>query len=158
FGVISLAKPDPSLTRPYVDQFNVGVTHELLRGLSLTAEWFHNNARNPFERNNVLRPGTYADGQVNNPSYTPVTIFSPIDGRAVTVYDTVSTAVAQAVQNVDTNDSNITQVYNAYEFNFSARLPRGARIFGGSATDRTISNSCSGAATNPNFLVTIGGV
>ena len=27
-----------------------------------------------------------------------------------------------------------------------------------SATDRTIANTCSGAAANPNFLVTIGGV
>ena len=74
------------------------------------------------------------------------------------MYDTVSTAVQQAVQNVDTNDSNIKQAYNAFEFNFQARLPHGARLFGGSATDRTIANTCSGAASNPNFLVTIGGV
>src|SRR4029077_13774837 len=98
------------------------------------------------------------NGTVSNPSYKPVTIFSPIDGSQITVYDTVSTAVAQAVQNVDTNDSNVTQSYNAFEFNFNARLPRGARLFGGTATDRTIANACSGAATNPNFLVTIGGV
>src|SRR4051794_11064625 len=158
FGVISLASPDPGLTRPYVDQFNVGVTHELMRGVSVSAEWFHNDAKNSWERNNILRPGTYANGVVTNPSYKPVTIFSPIDGSPITVYDTVSTAVAQAVKNVDTNDPNITQAYNAYEFNFNARLPRGARIFGGSATDRTIANTCTGAASNPNFLVTIGGV
>src|SRR5262249_33373209 len=29
FGVISLAQPDPHLTRPYVDQFNVGTTQEV---------------------------------------------------------------------------------------------------------------------------------
>ena len=62
------------------------------------------------------------------------------------------------MQNVDTNDSNVKQSYNAFEFNFQARLPHGARLFGGSATDRTIANTCSGAASNPNFLVTIGGV
>lgn len=158
FGVISLAEPDPGLTRPYVDQFNVGVTHELFRGVSVSGEWFHNDARNPWERNNVLRPGTYANGAVTNPSYRPVTIFSPIDGSPLTVYDTVSAAVAQAVKNVDSNDKNVTQSYNAYEFNFNARLPRGARVFGGSATDRTIANTCSAAASNPNFLITIGGV
>jgi hypothetical protein len=158
FGVISLAQPDANLTRPYVDQFNVGGTHELMRGVSVSAEWFHNEARNSWERNNTLHPGTYANGAVTNPSYKPVTIFSPVDGSAITVYDTVSTAVAQAVQNVDTNDSNVTQSYNAFEFNFNARLPRGARLFGGTATDRTIANTCSGAATNPNFLLTIGGV
>jgi hypothetical protein len=74
------------------------------------------------------------------------------------VYDTVSTGIAAAVQNVDSNDSEIKQSYNAFEFNFQARLPHGARLFGGSATDRTIANTCSGAASNPNFLVTIGGV
>jgi hypothetical protein len=158
FGVISLANPDPGLTRPYVDQFNVGVTHELMRGVSVSAEWFHNDAKNSWERNNVLRPGTYSNGAVTNASYKPVTIFSPIDGSPITMYDTVSTAVARAVQNVDTNDSNVKQAYNAIELNFNARLPHGARLFGGSATDRTIANTCAGAASNPNFLITVGGV
>ncbi|HET6958306.1 MAG TPA: carboxypeptidase regulatory-like domain-containing protein [Vicinamibacterales bacterium] len=158
FGVISLASPDPNLTRPYVDQFNVGATHEVMRGVSVSGEWFHNDARNSWERNNILRPGTYSNGVVTNPSYKAVTVFSPIDGRAITMYDTVSTAVAGAVQNVDTNDSNVKQSYNAFEFNFNARLPHGARLFGGTATDRTIANTCAAAATNPNFLVTIGGV
>ena len=158
FGVISLAQPDPNLSRPYVDQFNVGATREIARGVSVSGEWFHNDARNSLERNNVLRPGTYANGTVSNASYKPITIFSPIDGRPVTMYDTVSTAVAQAVQNVDSNDSNVKQSYNAFEFNFQARLPHGARLFGGTATDRTIANTCAGAASNPNFLLTIGGV
>jgi len=157
FGVISLAQPDPGLTRPYVDQFNVGATHELMRGVSVSAEWFHNDAKNSWERNNVLRPGTYSNGAVTNPSYRAVTVFSPVDGTPVTMYDVVASA-ATAVANVDTNDSNVTQAYNAFEFNFNARLPHGARVFGGTATDRTIANTCSGASTNPNFLLTIGGV
>ena len=49
--------PDPNLTRPYVDQFNVGVTHEVRRGVSVSAEWFHNDARNSWERNNVQSTG-----------------------------------------------------------------------------------------------------
>ena len=157
FGVISLANPDPGLTRPYVDQFNVGLTREVVRGVSVSGEWFHNDARNSWERNNVLRPGTYSNGAVTNSSYRPVTIFSPIDGRPITMYDVVA-AAATAVQNVDSNDSNIKQSYNAFEFNFQARLPHGARVFGGSATDRTIANTCSASASNPNFLITIGGV
>src|SRR3954447_8419920 len=157
FGVISLAQPDPGLTRPFVDQFNVGVTHELMRGVSVSAEWFHNDSKNPWERNNVLRPGTYSNGSVNNAAYRPVTIFSPIDGTPITMYD-VLPAFATAVQNVDTNDPNVKQAYNAVEFNINARLPRGGRLFGGAATDRTVANTCAGAASNPNFLVTIGGV
>ena len=92
------------------------------------------------------------DGTVTNPSYRPVTIFSPIDGHAITMYDTVSAAAQQAVKNVDTNDPNLTQRYDGFEINFNARLPKRGRIFGGSATDRSIANTCSAAATNPNLL------
>ena len=158
FGIVSLANPDPGLKRPFVDQYNLGITHEALRGVSVTAEWFHNLAKNVMMRTNVLRPGTYANGTVTNPSYRPVTVFSPIDGTPVTVYDFANTTASRAVQEIDTNDPNLTQSYDAFEFNFSARLPGGARLFGGTATDRTIANTCAAAVTNPNFLITIGGV
>jgi hypothetical protein len=115
-------------------------------------------SKNIMLRTNVLRPGTYANGTVTNATYRPIKVFSPIDGTPITMYDTVSSAIAQAVQQVDTNDSAVKQAYNALEFNFNARLPRGGRLFGGTATDRTVANTCAGAATNPNFLVTIGGV
>jgi hypothetical protein len=149
----NFASPDPDIERPYSDAYNVGITREVLSGVSLSFDYFHNDARNIFERNNVLRPGTFnSDGTVTNPSYRPVTIFSPIDGHAITMYDTVSPAVQQAVKNVDTNDKDLAQKYDGFEINFSARLPRGARIAGGSATDRTVANVCSSAATNPNLL------
>jgi hypothetical protein len=157
FGVVSLASPDPNLSRPYVDQYNVGVTHEILRGVSVSAEYFHNDSKAIMLRTNVLRPGTYSNGTVTNPSYRAITIFSPIDGAPITAYD-VTAASASQTRNVDTNEAGLTQGYNAVEFNFNARLPRGARLFGGTATDRTIANTCAAAATNPNFLITIGGV
>jgi hypothetical protein len=153
FGTISLAKFDPKLKRPHTYSYNLGVTHELFPGVAVTAEWFHGSLRNILERNNVLRPGRLTGPEtVDNPNYRPVTVFSPIDGRAITVYDPVSAAVQQAVAYVDTNDPRLKQSYNGFEFNFNAKLPRGGRVFGGSATDRTISNSCSAAATNPNIL------
>jgi hypothetical protein len=152
FGVIALSSPDPGLKRPYVDQYNVGITREVLTGVSLTFEWYHNESRNAMLRDNVLRPGTYSNGSVTNPNYRAVTVFSPIDGSPITMYDTISPAVQRAVQNVDRNDPDVKQAYNAFEFNFNARLPRGARIFGGSATDRTIAFTCPGGTTDPNFL------
>jgi hypothetical protein len=149
----NFARPDQNSKRPYADAYNVGVTREILRGVSVSFDYFHSNARNILERNNILRPGTVnPDSTVTNPSYRPVTIFSPIDGHAITMYDTVSLAVQQAVQNVDTNDKNMKQAYDGFELNFNARLPGGARIFGGSATDRTVANVCSSAATNPSLL------
>ncbi|PWT84741.1 MAG: hypothetical protein C5B57_04285 [Blastocatellia bacterium] len=149
----NFASPDPNIKRPYADAYNVGITREVVTGVSLSFDYYHNDSKNILERNNVLRPGTLnADGTVSNPSYRPVTIFSPIDGSPITMYDTVSAAVQQSVRNVDTNDNNITQTYDGFEINFNARLPHGARIFGGSATDRTVANVCAAATTNPNLL------
>jgi hypothetical protein len=56
------------------------------------------------------------------------------------------------VQNVDVHDPDISRVYNGFELGFNARLPRGARVFGGFNLERTISNTCS-AGTDPNFTV-----
>jgi hypothetical protein len=154
FGTASLSKFDPKLKNPYMFAYNLGVTHELFRGVAVTAEWFHTDVKNILERNNVLRPGTMTGPSgVDNPSYRSVQVFNPIDGTPITVYDPVSTAVQQAVANVDTNDPKLKQWYNGFEFNFNARLPHGVTLFGGSATDRTISNSCSAATSNPNFLL-----
>jgi carboxypeptidase family protein len=154
FGTISLSSPDPNVTRPYADAYNLGITREVRPGVSLSFDWFRSYGRDLLERNNTLRPGTLnPDGTITNPSYRPVTIFSPIDGHPITMYDTVSAAAQRAVANVDTNDSNLKQRYDAFEINFSARLPNSrGRIFGGSATDRTIANTCSAAVTNPNLL------
>jgi len=153
FGTVSLSNPDPKLKLPYALAYNLGVTHELFPGVAVTAEWFHTVAKNILERNNTLRPGTMTGpSSVSNANYSPVTVFSPIDGRAITMYDPISTAVQQSVANVDTNDPNLSNVYNGFEFNFNARLPRGGRLFGGTSTDRSIANACNAAKTNPNFL------
>src|SRR5215475_12018276 len=154
FGTVSLSNPDRNLERPYSQAYNVGVTHELFRGVAVTAEFFRGYAKNILERNNVLRPGTMTGpASVSNANYRPVSVFSPIDGHAITMYDPISPAVQQAVANVDTNDPNLKNVYSGFEFNINAKLPRGGRIFGGSSTDRSIANTCSAATTNPNILV-----
>src|SRR5262245_2807346 len=160
FGTVALASPDPGLTRPYVHQFNTEITHELFRGVAVNFGWFHNISKGFMERNNVNRPGTFnADGTVTNASYRPVTVFSPIDGTPITVYDIASAAVGQlAVKNVDTNDPGLKQTYNSFEMGFNARLPHGARLSGGFGTEQTVAYTCTAAASNPNFLITIGGV
>jgi len=143
FGIISLASPNPDLKRPYSLQYNLGVTHQLFPGVSVSAEWFHVDFRNVMVRDNILR---------TSGSYTPVTIYNPLDGSPITVYN-VNTAYKSAVQNVDSTDPNQKQWYNGVEFNFNARLPHGARIFGGSSTERNMANSCSSATTDPNRLI-----
>jgi hypothetical protein len=143
FGVRALSVFDPNLERPYQLAYNVGVTHEIARGTSLSAEWFHSDFKNLIARNNVAR--TAAD-------YTPVTIYSPIDGAPITYYN-VSAAKVNAVQNVDSTDSNLKRYYNGVELNFNARLPRGVRLSGGSSTEKIVTNSCSAASSDPNLLL-----
>lgn len=38
-------------------------------------------------------------------------------------------------------------------FDVNARLPHGIRMFGGTSTEKTVSNSCSAASTDPNLLL-----
>lgn len=153
FGVTRLSSPSPNLKRPHTNAYNIGITHEIVRGVAISAEWFHNDGKNIVVRNNTLRPGTFtAPATVNNPSYRAITVFSPIDGTSIRVYDTITAAVQQSVADLDSNEPRLKQKYNSYEFNFHARLSKGATLFGGSATERTVANVCAAATTNPNIL------
>ena len=143
FGVRALSVFDANLARPYQLTYNVGVTHEVARGTSISAEWFHSDFKNLVARNNIAR--TAAD-------YTLVNVASPIDGSTIPFYN-VSTAKASAVQNVDSTDPDLTRSYNGIELNFNTRLPGGARLFGGSSIERIMTNSCSAAANDPNLLL-----
>ena len=98
--------------------YNVGVSHELLPGTSVTAEWFHSDFKNLIARNNVAR--TAAD-------YTLINVASPIDGSIIPYYN-VSAAKSSAVQNVDSTDPDLKRWYNGVEINFNARLPHGVRV------------------------------
>ena len=143
FGVRALSVFDPDLQRPYQSAFNFGASHELLPGASITAEWFHSDFKDLIARNNIARAAS---------DYTPVTVYSPIDGNAITVYN-VSASKGSAVQNVDSTDPDLKRSYNGLEINFNARLPHGARVFGGSATERILTNSCSAAGHDPNLSI-----
>jgi hypothetical protein len=143
FGVRALSTFDPNLARPYSLMYNLGIQHELLRGTSVTAEWFHSDFKNLIARNNVAR--TAAD-------YTVINVASPIDGSIIPYYN-VRLAKLSAVTNVDSTDPNLTRWYNGVEINVNARLPRGVRVFGGTSTEKAISNSCSAATNDPNLLL-----
>ncbi|HEY2152378.1 MAG TPA: carboxypeptidase regulatory-like domain-containing protein [Vicinamibacterales bacterium] len=143
FGVRALSTFSPDLERPYQLMYNVGVQHELLPGTSITAEYFHSSFKNLIARNNIAR--TAAD-------YTLINVASPIDGSVIPYYN-VSAAKVNAVNNVDSNDPNMTRTYNGVELNFNTRLGHGVRVFGGMSTENTVSNSCSAAGTDPNLLL-----
>ncbi len=142
FGIRALATPDADIQRPGQHSFNLGVTQELFNRVTLTGEWYHNRFFDITERNNVLR---------DYDSYSPVDVVSPLDGQVITVFN-VKPEFLSAVQNVDNNDPDIKRHYNGFELGFNARLPRGARVFGGFNLERTLADTCS-AGTDPNFTV-----
>ncbi len=142
FGVRSLARFDEELKRPYQLAFNAGVSHEVVPGFAITAEYFRSSFKNMIARNNVA---------LSLSDYTPVTIYNPTDGGTVTAYN-LSAAQARASDLLDANDPDLKRTYDGMEINFNAKLPGGARLFGGTSTERTVSNSCSAAAHNPNLL------
>ena len=143
FGVRSLSNFDPKLERPYQLGYNLGVSHELFPGIAVTAEWFHSDFKDLIARNNVL---------LNANSYSPVTVINPLNNSPITAYN-LKPEFAGAVQNVDSTDPNLKRAYNSVEINVNARASHGIRIFGGTSTERTVSNSCSAAGSDPNLLL-----
>lgn len=143
FGAANIATFDPNIRRMYNVEESVSIQHELRQGISVTAGWFHRDYKNLFRRTNTLQ--TFAD-------YTPFTMFSPIDGSAITYYN-VSAAKRSAVSTIDENASSDRKMwFNGFEFNFNARLPHGITLFGGGMSERTIAQVCDEQA-NPNLLL-----
>ncbi len=144
---------DPNLLRPSYNQYNVAVVHELAHGISGSVEYFRTTSLNPAvtEPTQNLVLGTPS---AQNPNFSAFTVFSPIDGHPVTEYDYASLAVAQkAVANQTFTDSTQTTLYQGVDISLNARLPGGLRLFGGTTTERTISNTCDLGAYNPNLLL-----
>jgi hypothetical protein len=115
FGVANITKFDPDIDRMYNIEWSASVQHELMPRVSVTAGWFHRDYKNLFRRRNTLQ--TFAD-------YTPFTMWSPIDGNAITYYN-VSAAKRSAISTIDENAPDRHMWYNGLEYNFNARLPHG---------------------------------
>jgi len=123
---------DPAIGRPYNIQYSVGVQHELLPRVSVSANYFRTRFYNAYLKVNTAR--TDAD-------YTPVQIASPIDGSSITMYN-VTAAKVSAVQNLNTTAPNNYTLDKSVELSFNARLARGVTLFGGYAAEQTVTNSC----------------
>jgi len=143
FGVLSLSNVDPDIKRMYNIETSLSVQHEVRQGLSVTAGWYHRDFKNLRRRDNVLQ--SFAD-------YTPYTIYSPIDGSDITIYN-VSAAKVSSISYLDTNASSDRKMwFNGFEYNFNARLPRGITLFGGGMSEKTLAQVCD-EQSNPNLLL-----
>ena len=132
---------DPNRKRGNSWLYGLGAQREVLPGATVSFNWYHTNFGELIQTTNTLQ--TFAD-------YTPVTIASPLDGSAITIYN-VSSAARTRTLNLNTNAGPDDKKWtNAIEFSGSGRL-KGAQIFGGVSADRTTTISCSDPS-NPNLL------
>src|SRR5262249_26085702 len=82
--------------------------------------------------------------------WTPVSVFNPIDGTPLTIYN-LNPAKKGQLAVLDTNGPNRKKSYDSYGVQFTARLPRGAILFGGMGFERLLENTCD-EPDNPNLL------
>jgi hypothetical protein len=144
FGSASTISYAPDIKRMYNVEETVSVQHELLRGTSVSAGWYHREYFNLRRRFNT--------GVTLN-DFTPFTVYSPIDGSPITYYNVSAAKASQLVTNlVDQNAPDRTMKYNGFEYNFNARLPKGITLFGGGMSERMLTNTCDDG-WNPNLLL-----
>ncbi len=140
FGVRSLAQFDPEIKRPYSLAFNLGITREVMPGLSVAAEYYRIDFQNITVRQNSL---------LNADSYNRFDVVSPLDGSVIPAY-VIKPEFRGQVANIDSTSDEMKRNYNGLDINFNARLPRGARAFGGFNLERTLNNTCVAAQSDPN--------
>ena len=141
FGTRSLRTYDPETERPWNLMTNIAVQHQLTPRLSVMAALVQNRFYDLPIRDNRLR--TRAD-------YQPLTVFNPIDGSPITIYNLDRAKVSQ-IDEVDTTATSARkQMFTGYELTFNARLPGGATLFGGSSIDRNLNVTCD-EPDNPNL-------
>ena len=102
FGRLPLNRVDPDFKRIYNVETTVGVQHELLPRVSVSANWYRRTFHHLRVTDNLL--STQSD-------YIPFDVFNPMTGEPFTLY-TITPAAASRVDNFDTNaGSDRKQIY-----------------------------------------------
>jgi hypothetical protein len=141
FGNRALTTYDTNTARTWNLESGLEIQHELLPRVSVTASWYHGAFHNLLLNDNQLL--TLND-------WTPVSVFNPIDGTPLTIYN-LNPAKKGQLSVLDTNGPNRKKSYDSYGAQFTARLPHGAMLFGGLGFERLIENTCD-EPDNPNLL------
>jgi hypothetical protein len=142
FGIRRNQNPDPDIKRPYQRVWDVGIQHELLKNLSVSASYNQRSFYNIIWTDNLaIAPSDYAVILIPDPRG---------NGEMIPVYN-VSNSVFGRVNELDTNSSNNTRAYRGVDVSFNLRLPRGASVFGGTSTGHTITQTCD--VEDPNYII-----
>lgn len=137
---VSNRTPDPDIKRPYQWETNIGVQHELITGLSLSAGWVHRNFKRLFWTDNLL---------VSDSDYTKLTVPNPLNPSELIPIYNLNPAKRGVVQQVDKNSDKNTRTYNGYDIGFNIRI-RGGNLYGGTTIGRQLTSYCE--VQDPNSL------
>ena len=133
---------DQGATRPYSDEMNVGVDHELVANLAVSVSYHRRQHRNGLAIVDLARPAsaytastrTYSDPQRGAQT---ITVYS-LDPALVTRRDRVIT-------NVDVLESD----YNGVQFSFNKRMSNRWQLLGGLSLQKHEGFNHSGTFTDP---------
>ena len=132
--------PDPNIVRPYQWEYSVGGQRELVRGVSVSANWVRRSWRRLIWTDNTL---------VSFDDYTIVNTTNPINpSELIPIYNLRAAKLGQVTQ-IDKNSDQNQKWYNGYDVGFTARI-RQANIYGGVSTGRLLTVNCE--VDNPNSL------
>jgi hypothetical protein len=135
------------LKRSYNWEYTLGVQHELLPRVSVSATYFRRTWGNlRITQNSLIGPGDYTSFQTampsvaNDPAVAAVINASDI----LTVYnlDKAKQPIFNT-QLVDTNAPNDKSIYNGFEVGFSARFGSRGTVFGNWSIERNLSVFCT---------------
>jgi hypothetical protein len=150
FGVLQNRTLDPNFQREYNLQYSVGIQQEITRGVTLNFNW---NRRSDYQQVVTLNNAVPAS------AWTPYQIVNPLDGTPITVFNLQPAyfGLPPQVSQVNSRQSTRSNTYNGFETSVTARLPRGAFLFGGWTIERQLDRDCDmTAGTNllndPNSL------
>lgn len=140
-GVRRNINPDPDLKRPYQILYNAGVQHELLRGLSVSVNYFRREYKNMVYTRNLAVPLS---------AYDLTTLPDPRgNGQTLPIYN-LQRAYLGLVNELDTTSANNWRHYNGIDLTMNARRANGLTVAGGLSLGRTISSLCD--VGDPNQL------
>jgi hypothetical protein len=140
-GVRRNIRPDPDMKRPYQILYNIGVQHQLLSRLSVSANYFRREYKNMVYTTNLAVPLTAYD-LVNLPDPRG-------NGQTLPIYNLQRPFLGK-VNELETTSPNNWRHYNGVDLTVNARGADGMSLAGGISVGRTISNTCD--VEDPNQL------
>lgn len=133
--------PDPNLERSYNTLYNVGVQHQLLRRMSISAAYYHRRFANLRWTDNVET--TLSD-------YSIVNIPDPrSNGQTIAIYN-LNPLKQGLVTNVESNSGENRMVYKGFDVSLNARFGAGGTLIAGVSSGLTRNRTCQ--VDDPNNL------